>query len=341
MSNMRNAASVLVMSLSIILLMIPTNSVLANNTLEDLFTVEEEPENNTIPLWGPRWCQDTANAPRAVTWRIDNFEKLTDDAKAEMRAGIEIWNHNNPTTGITGITLDEFNPDDPGKPDIVIKFKKGGGRVQGQALQQSDDGCFTSVKISVSGKAFGRDNPDGQVKSITMQELGHGLGLLHSDNTKDVMYGTVQSPPNDKLSQCDLTAWSAVQANTPGVTEVFCNETVTDDGTVTEKPTSIDITHGETHNSEDVGKTGSYQNRDTVHIFVQLDVDEGGIPVHVTIDAPKSNLSGDTTTNDSGQAHIHYKVNAGRDGTGTYHIYAEIDGLSCNDESLCHADFDV
>jgi len=336
---MRNAASVLVMSLSIILLMIPSNSVLANHTGDDLLT--DEPENNTIPLWGPRWCQEI------VTWRIDNFEKITGNAAAEMRAGIEIWNHNNPT----GITLDEFNPADPGKPDIVIKFKKGGGRVQGQALQQSDGGCFTSVKISVSGKAFGQDNPTGQVKSITMQELGHGLGLLHSDNTNDVMYGTVQSPPNVRLSQCDITAWIAVQANT-GPIEV-CNPTDTggDTGTGgdtdTETPTSIDITHGQedTTANKDVI---TYPNRDTVHIIVQLDVKEGGIPVHVTIDAPKSDLSGDTTTNDSGQAHIHYKVNAGRDGTGIFHIYAEIDGLSCNDESLsfngkslCHADFDV
>ncbi len=326
---MRNAASVLVMSLSIILLMIPSNSVLAGN---DLLSADDEPENNTIPLWGPRWCQDI------VTWRIDNFKKITGDARNEMLAGIEIWSHNNPTTGITGITLAEFNPDDPGKPDIVIKFKKGGGRVQGQALQQSDGGCFTSVKISVSGKAFGRDNPGNQVKSITMQEVGHGLGLLHSDNTKDVMYGTVQKSPNVKLSQCDITAWIAVQANT-GPIEV-CNPTDTGGDTGTVTPTSIDITHGQedTTASKDVI---TYPKRDTVHIIVQLDVNEGGIPVHVTIDAPKSDLSGDTTTNDSGQAHIHYKVNAGRDGTGTYHIHAEIDGLSCNDESLCHADFDV
>lgn len=324
MSNMRNAASVLVMSLSIILLMIPSNSVLAGN---DLLSADDEPENNTIPLWGPRWCQDI------VTWRIDNFEKITDNAQLEMKAGIETWSHNNPTTGITGITLDEFNPDDPGKPDIVIKFKKGGGRVQGQALQQSDGGCFTSVKISVSGKAFGRDNPTGQVKSITMQELGHGLGLLHSDNTKDVMYGTVQSPPNVRLSQCDLDAWSAVQANT-GATEVFCNETDTggDTGSGT---LTIDITNGPSHNDQsNDGPDNGYKNRDRVHIIVNTGV--SGASVHVVIDAEKSRLSGDATTED-GVAHFHYKVNAGRDGTGLYHISASVtnnsETLSCEHES--------
>ena len=46
MGNMKKAVSVLVVSLSIILLMIPLNSVLADHPLLD-----PEPENNTIPLW--------------------------------------------------------------------------------------------------------------------------------------------------------------------------------------------------------------------------------------------------------------------------------------------------
>jgi len=299
---MKKAVSVLVMSLSIILLMIPSNSVLAGHDL-----LSEEPENNTIPLWGPKWCQQT------VTWRIDNFEKITESAQEEMSAGILTWKHNNPTD----ITLEEFEPGDPGSPDIVIKFKKGGGRVQGHALQQNDNGCFTSVKITVSGKAFGRDNPGEQVKSILMQEFGHGLGLLHSDNKKDVMYGTVQSPPNVLLSQCDLDAWSAVQED--GSTEV-CNETDSGEGPGSGTPTSIDITNGHDHVNQ--GKNDSYQNRDRVHIFVDTDV--SGASVHVVIEAPKSLLSGDTTTDEKGVAHIHYKVNAGRDGKGEYHIFATV-----------------
>ncbi len=104
----------------------------------------------------------------------------------------------------------------------------------------------------------------------------------------------------------------------------------------------IDITNGPDHANQ--GEDGNYSNRDTVHILVQVDDANGGlsgIPVHVTIDAPKSTLSGDATTNDSGEAHIHYKVNAGRDGKGAYLIHAEVDDLSCIDESGCHADFQV
>ena len=336
MNTMRNAASVLVMSLSIILLMIPSNSVLAG---DDLLSADDEPENNTIPLWGPRWCQEI------VTWRIDNFEKIADNAQAEMLAGIETWSHNKPTD--MTLTLRVFDPEVDESPDIVIKFKKGGGRVQGQALQQSDGGCFTSVKISVSGKAFGRDNPGDQVKSITMQEVGHGLGLLHSDNTNDVMYGTVQSTPNVRLSQCDLDAWSAVQDPENTATEVFCNETDTggDTGSGT---LTIDITNGPRHNDQsEVGPDDGYKNRDLVHIIVNTGV--SGASVHVVIDAPKSTLSGDTTTED-GVAHIHYKVNAGRDGTGEYHIFATVtndsETLSCEhtdgtDANTCLSHFSV
>jgi len=304
--------------------MAPTNGIFADHPL-----LSSEPKNNTIPLWGPTWCKDT------VTWRIDNADRITDSALAEVIDGITAWEHNPPA----GFTLTEVANGET--PDITIKFKKGGGRVQGQALQHSDNGCFTNVKISVSGKAFGQDSPMGQVKSITIQEIGHGLGLLHSNNTNDVMYGQVQSPPNVKLSLCDLEAWNAVQDSADTRTEVFCNPTDPGEGPAPADPDTIDVTHGPAHN--DQGKVGTYSNRDTVHIFVQVDDKNNngvaGIRVHVTIDAPKSTLSGDTTTNDSGQAHIHYKVNAGRDGKGTYDIQAEFGDLSCTDKILGCADF--
>jgi len=143
--------------------MMPSTSIFAN----DLITIEP----NTIPLWGPTWCQTE------ITYRIDNAEKITPEALTELEAGIQSWVDHSPT----GFTITKVSAGDPA--DVIIKFKKGGGRVQGQALQQSDsNGCFTSVKISVSGKAFGRDSPSGQVESISAQEFGHGLGLLHSDN---------------------------------------------------------------------------------------------------------------------------------------------------------------
>jgi len=195
--------------------MVPSSSIFA----DDLKPIEP----NTIPLWGPTWCQTD------ITYRIDNEDKITQGALDELKAGIQSWVDHSPD----GFTITKVNAGDPA--DVIIKFKKGGGRVQGQALQHSDrTGCFTSVKITVSGKAFGQDSPLGQVESISAQEFGHGLGLLHSDNFLDVMFGTVQKNPNTQLSHCDIKAWNAVMdwlikgesiPHPPTVSSVSCPDT--------------------------------------------------------------------------------------------------------------------
>jgi len=320
--------------------MMPSSSIFAS----DLLPLEP----NTIPLWGPTWCQTD------ITYRIDNADKITSPALAELKAGIQSWVDHAPA----GFTIIEVNEGDPA--DVVIKFKKGGGKVQGQARQQNDNGCFTRVSINVSGKAFGVDAPMGQVQSISAQEFGHGLGMLHSNNIQDVMFGNLQSPdPNTQLSVCDITAWEAVmhwlvtdnltadKAHPPHESEVSCGTSTpppppSPGGT----PTALDITHGP-HNNPTLKADGDYQNRNIVHIFVVVtdDADNGvsGVNVHVEIDAQKSNLSGDTTTDDSGIAHIHYKVNSGRDGKGIFHISSTVTsaGISCDEADACHADFSV
>jgi len=324
----------IIAGISVFLLMIPSSSIFAS----DLITREP----NTIPLWGPTWCQTE------ITYRIDNADKITPAALTELKAGIQSWVDHTPA----GFTITEVNAGDPA--DIVIKFKKGGGKVQGQARQQNDNGCFTRVSINVSGKAFGVDAPMGQVQSISAQEFGHGLGMLHSNNNQDVMFGNLQSPPNIQLSFCDITAWEAVMewlisgsTHSPTVSSVSCGTSTpppppSPDGT----PTALDITHGP-HNNPTLKAGGDYQNRNIVHIFVAVtdDTDNGvsGVNVHVEIDAPKSDLSGDTTTDDSGIAHIHYKVNSGRDGKGIYHISSTVTSasISCDEADACHADFSV
>jgi len=177
-------------------------------------------------------------------------------------------------------------------------------------------------------------NSDIDVQTVLLHELGHVLGLGHSDNSLAVMFASYQEVRRD-LHQDDIC----------GIQQLYgtpCSSTPPPPpapGT----PDSLDITHGSEHESD--GKIGTYSNRDTVHIFVKaLDgtVGVAGIPIHVVVNSDKSTLSGDTTTADNGVAHIHYKVKAGRDGTGTYHISASGGGLSCNhNNGACHADFTV
>jgi len=94
---------------------------------------------------------------------------------------------------------------------------------------------------------------------------------------------------------------------------------------------------------------GPFVNRDRVHIFftVTQNGPVEGVAVHVRIVTPNpmSDLGGNFTTDTNGEVHTHYKVNAGRDGTGTYHVHAEVDKDQASGECLeadaCHADFTV
>jgi predicted Zn-dependent protease len=182
----------------------------------------------TIPLWGLAWGTDTVNV------RVEAGNAVSATAIAETRQAISDWNDaiNTIYSGkfhfvdVTGTTT---------PPQVTVRVKAGGGTVQGQALanDRNHDGLFDSCKVNVSGQAFGTTNDGATVKSIALQEIGHCLGLLHSDNSADVMFGTLQNPPNTQISSCDVTAWGAVMhwlvsdpdgtsPHPPHVTSVTC-----------------------------------------------------------------------------------------------------------------------
>ena len=158
-------------------------------------------EPNTIPLWGPTWAQDE------VTVSVDAGRGVTPEAVQMVEQAIQDWNAAIETKFPS---LFSFIQVESGA-DVTVKVKKGGGSIQGQALCSSDDQrFFTNCKLNVSGRAFGSDNSGDAVLSIAIQELGHALGLLHSNHIADVMFGTVQPTPNTQISHCDMDAWAAV-----------------------------------------------------------------------------------------------------------------------------------
>ena len=249
-----------------------------------------------------------------------------------------------------------------GKADITIRPKGGGGGIQGTAMcSDNGKGFFTDCKLNVSGKAFGSTNSSDAVLSISLQELGHALGMLHSDNTADVMYGTLQSPANTVISVCDMEAWEEVMhwlvgtdaadppvPHRPHVTSVSCGTAPPPappppGGLTGDLDLAVTIGHSP-------GEDGPFVNKDRVHILITV-IQNGaaveGATGRVTLVTPKPNsdLAGGFTTDANGVGHTHYKVNKGRDGTGTYHTLAEAskDAASgeCREADACHADFTV
>lgn len=179
------------------------------------------------------------------------------------------------------------------------------------------------------------------VETVFLHENGHVLGLGHSDVTGAVMEA-VYAGIRQSLHPDDICGIQTLYGTDPQCASEPPPDLEPNPGS----PSSLDITHGP-HNNPILKTGGNYSNRDTVHIFVKALDDNGdgvaGIPVHVVVNAPKSTLNGDTTTDDNGLAHIHYKVNAGRDGTGVYEISATASGgsLSCSHPDPCHAEFTV
>ena len=116
--------------------------------------------------------------------------------------------------------------------DIAIRFKEGGGNIQGQTFRSTDaTGFIQHVRIDISGKAFGTPNNAALIDQITKHETGHALGLDHADFNGDLMSPTLTGG-SDTISTCDINGvraaehWRFVAGSTtpapPSATSVAC-----------------------------------------------------------------------------------------------------------------------
>jgi hypothetical protein len=150
-------------------------------------------------------------------------------AQSEVSNAVQAW-----VTALSGKTVHPFTMTRvfTRTADINIRFKEGGGQIQGDTFRSFDaSGFIDHVRILISGKAFGTPNNAALIDQIAKHESGHALGLGHADFNGDLM-STTLSGGSDAISSCDvngvLTAehWRFVDGSAipapPPATSVTC-----------------------------------------------------------------------------------------------------------------------
>ena len=162
----------------------------------------------------------------------------------------------------------------------------------------------------------GTDSTSGEFDAITVgiHEFGHGAGIGHSTADGNPVMEAVYEGGRRLLTGDDKLALSVLYG---GVTPPEATPTP-EPGEVTELSVSTD--------------KSTYINREPVLITVDAGGVEG-VSVTVRVSTPSGRtLSGSSTTGADGTATLNYKVNAGRDGTGTYYVVATGGGLTTADD---------
>jgi hypothetical protein len=156
-----------------------------------------------------------------LTYKISGGDAA---ARAVVRGAVEDWD--------VALVLSLTEVVGKTKANITIQFKTGGGRIAGMALRHFDgEGFISSGKITISGSAFGSSNNTETVAQISRHEVGHLLGLGHSNSFGDLMDPVIG--PVDQISACDVAGvfeashWylvdGAASLHSPHVSVISCD----------------------------------------------------------------------------------------------------------------------
>jgi predicted Zn-dependent protease len=128
-----------------------------------------------------------------------NIEKSSKDLERITESAFSTWKNN-----LYNIHFKNVKDNDV--VDINIKFKKGNVNQGGQAeIYFDQNGFIDYVEILVSKTSNGTELNQSMVEHIIKHEIGHALGLGHSQFPHSLMYPIVGEIIT-KISKCEIDA---------------------------------------------------------------------------------------------------------------------------------------